>query len=92
MHYWIQKVGIVAAIVMPFFNIPMILHLLKHKSSKEISITWIVGVWVCTALMTPRALQSADMAFRAFGIVNIFFFSIVTFLVLKYRFISTRKA
>ena len=85
MDDWIQKIGTAAAITMPFFNIPMILHLAKTKSSKEISLTWILGVWVCTALMTPQALKSEDMAFRCFGVVNIFFFSIVTFLVLKYR-------
>ena len=85
MDGWIQKIGVVACVVMPFFNIPMILHLMKRKSSKDISLSWILGVWVCTVLMTPQALRSPDIAFRAFGAVNIFFFSILTFLVLKYR-------
>ncbi len=85
MDEWIQKVGIAASIAMPFFNIPMILHLIKRKKSDDISLAWILGVWVCSVLMTPQAFRSNDIAFKAFGIVNIFFFSAVTFLVLKYR-------
>ena len=85
MDVWIQRVGTVACIVMQFFNIPMILHLIKRKKSDDISLSWILGVWVCTVLMTPQALRSPDAAFRAFGFVNIFFFSAVAFLVLKYR-------
>lgn len=85
MDEWIQKVGLVASIAMPFFNIPMIFHLIKRKKSDDISLAWILGVWVCSVLMTPQALRSDDPAFKAFGIVNIFFFSAVTFLVLKYR-------
>ena len=85
MDEWIQKIGTAACIVMPFFNIPMILHMMKRKSSKDVSISWVLGIWVCTVLMTPQALRSQDTAFRAFGAVNIFFFSILTFFVLKYR-------
>ena len=85
MDSWIQWIGAAAGIVMPFFNMPLILHLVKRKSSDDISITWVLGVMFCTILMTPQALKSQDIAFRAFGIVNIFFFSIVTFFVLKYR-------
>ena len=82
---WIQKIGFVAAVVMPVFNVPLILNLVKTKSSRDISATWAVGVWTCIILMTPQALRSSDIAFRAYGIVNLFFFSAVTFFVLKYR-------
>ena len=92
MDDWIQKIGTVAAVVMPIFNIPMILHLVKTKSSKEISLTWILGVWVCIVLMTPQALKSQDVAFRAFGTVNLVFFSVLAFLVLKYRRGSTNNS
>ena len=82
---WVRKIGMIAGIALPFFNIPMIFHLVKRKCSDDISLTWALGVEICSILMTPQALTSADPAFRAFGIVNIFFFSIVTFFVVKYR-------
>ena len=80
----IQKIGLVAGVALPFFNIPLIVRLVKRKTSKDLSLTWAIGVWVCIVLMTPQALQSADLTFRLYGIVNIIFFSIVVFFVLKY--------
>ena len=85
MESWIQKIGMVSAIVLPFFNIPLILRLWQRKSSKDFSLSWAVGVWVCIVLMTPQALRSEDAAFRAYGIVNILFFSVVAFLIVWYR-------
>ena len=89
MDGWIQKIGLVAGVALPFFNIPLIIRLRKRKSSEDLSVTWAVGVWVCIVLMTPQAMKSEDIAFRAFGIVNIFFFTIVTFYILKYKRAST---
>ena len=85
MSDWIQKIGVVAGVTLPFFNIPLIVKLVQRKSSKDLSLTWALGVWVCIVLMTPQALRSQDPAFRLYGIVNIIFFSIVLFFVLKYR-------
>ncbi len=82
---WIEKIGILAGVVLPLFNIPLILRMVQRKSSQDISLSWAVGVWVCIILMTPQVLRSQDVAFRAFGIVNIIFFSAVVFFVLKYR-------
>ena len=82
---WIEIVGLVAGVTLPLFNIPLILRILKRKSAEDFSISWAVGVWICILLMTPQALRSQDLAFRAYGIVNIIFFSAVVFLVLKYR-------
>ena len=89
MHGWIEKIGMIAGVALPLFNIPMIFHLIKRKSSRDLSLTWVLGVWVCSVLMTPQAVLSQDIAFKAYGIVNIVFFSIVTFFVLKYRSGST---
>ncbi len=85
MSSWIQKIGVFAAVALPFFNIPLIFRLWKRKSSKDFSLFWALGVWVCIILMTPRALGSSDQAFKAFGIVNLLFFSMVAFLIVKYR-------
>ncbi len=85
MNDWIQKIGLVSGIALPFFNIPLIMRLIKRKSSHDFSLSWALGVWVCIVLMTPQALRSTDVAFKAYGIVNVIFFSFVLFFVLKYR-------
>ena len=85
MNDLIQKVGVISGIVLPLFNIPLIIKLIQRKNSQDLSLTWALGVWVCIVLMTPQALRSEDLAFRLYGIVNIIFFSIVVFFVLKYR-------
>lgn len=85
MSDWISFIGVVAAVALPLFNIPLILHLVKRKSSGDLSLSWAIGVWVCILLMTPQALRSTDLTFKLFGIVNLVFFSAVVFFILKYR-------
>ena len=85
MENWILKIGTLSAIALPLFNIPLIVRLLRRKSSEDFSLSWAIGVWVCIVLMTPQALRSSDVAFRAYGVVNILFFSVVAFLVVRYR-------
>ena len=82
---WIEKIGLVSGVALPLFNIPLILRILKRKSAADLSVSWAVGVWICILLMTPQAVRSSDPAFRLFGIINAVFFSVVTFLVVKYR-------
>ena len=81
----IYRIGAVAGFILPLFNIPLILHIIRRKSSDDISLTWVLGVWICILLMTPRALTSSDLAFKLFGITNIIFFSLVVFFTVKYR-------
>ncbi len=85
MSDWIEKVGVISSVTLPLFNIPLILKLIRRKSSEDFSLSWAVGVWVCIVLMTPQALRSPDIAFRAYGVVNIIFFTGVVFFILKYR-------
>jgi uncharacterized protein with PQ loop repeat len=81
----LEKIGIVSGVALPLFNIPLIAHLIKRKRSEDFSILWAVGVWTCIVFMTPQALRSQDLAFKSFGIVNLIFFSIVVFFIIKYR-------
>ena len=87
----IELVGTVSGVALPLFNIPLIARLLKRKSSQDMSLVWAVGVWVCIVLMTPQGLRSSDLAFRLYSMVNICFFSVVVFLVLKYRIASKQR-
>ena len=81
----LETVGMLAAAGMPLWNIPLILHIERRKSSADISLAWVLGVWGCILLMSPTALHSADPAFRAFGWTNLVLFSAVVVQVLRFR-------
>ena len=85
MNSWIEWVGIAGSVALPLFNIPLIMHVIKRKSSDDYSLSWAIGVWSCIVLMTPQALRSPDPTFKIFGIFNLVFFSLVVFFILKYR-------
>lgn len=85
MEKWVTVMGLIAGIVMPLFNIPMILHIYKRKSSQDISFTWLLGVWLCILLMFPSALISTDLVLKVFGILNIILFSAVVAAACRYR-------
>jgi len=81
----IHKIALVAAIILPFWNIPLIVRIIKRKSSQDVSIYWAIGVWICFALMAPSAFISPDLVWRVFNIVNFILFSGVVVTVLAYR-------
>lgn len=81
----VHFIGLIAAVAMPLWNIPLILRIWKRRSSADISVAWVVGVWACIVLMLPSALLSNDFVFRAFGVVNTVFFTAVLIVVLMHR-------
>jgi len=81
----IQKIALIAAIILPLWNIPLILRIVKRKSSADISMYWAIGVWVCLALMAPSSFFSKDLVWRVFSIINFALFSVVVGFVLAYR-------
>ena len=85
MNDLIEKVGVLAAVVMPLFNIPLILKIIKRKSSADISLSWVIGVWTCIVFMAPSGFTSQDLVWRTFNYVNLAFFTIVLVTVWKYR-------
>ncbi len=85
MENFCGTIGLVAAIVMPVWNIPLIIRIVRRKTSQDISLAWLFGVWSCIVLMLPAALKSQEMLLKAFGISNLFFFSAVVVAVLCYR-------
>jgi len=80
-----QKIAIIAAVGLPFWNIPLGARVIKRRSSEDISIYWGVGVWTCLALMAPSGFTSIDPVWRAFNVVNFFLFSIVVVIVVLYK-------
>jgi len=81
----IKTIAFIAAIVLPLFNIPLIVRVIKRRSSRDLSIHWALGVWICFLLMAPESLRSPDIVWRAFSIMNIILFTCVLIAVLAYR-------
>ncbi|MDP8212867.1 MAG: hypothetical protein P9X22_06230 [Candidatus Zapsychrus exili] len=81
----IEKIGFVAAVVLPFWNIPLVVKIIKRKSSKDISLLWVTGVWICILLMAPAGFRSSDIVWRAFNITNLVLFTIVFFVAVRFR-------
>lgn len=74
MEIW-QKIGAFAAFLLPLFNIPMIVRILRRRSSADYSLVWALGVWSCCALMAPAGIASSDLAYRLLNIMNMIFFT-----------------
>ena len=82
---FILKLGAIASLVLPLFNIPLIVRIVKRKSSDDLSLIWVVGVWGCIVLMFPMTLVSPDPVFKLFGISNIILFTVVMIVAVKYH-------
>jgi len=87
-----DKVALIAAIVLPLWNIPLIVKIIKRKSSSDISMQWAIGVWVCFLLMAPEGFRSPDPVWRAFNIMNIILFTAVVIAVVAYRDKGKKKS
>lgn len=81
----IETIGLIAGIILPLWNIPLIVRIEKRKSSSDISMFWAVGVWVCLVLMFPSAYVSEDIVYKTFSIMNIVLFSAVAIEVIRFR-------
>ena len=79
------NIGLAASVVLPLFNIPLIIRIIRRRSSADISMSWAMGVWVCSLLMAPSGLTSVDVVWRCYNIVNLTFFTEVVIAVWRYR-------
>ncbi len=82
---WIEKLGLLSAVVLPFWNIPLIVRIIKRKSSQDISLYWVLGVWGCIILMAPSGFQSKDFVWKTYNMINLFSFTAVVIVALFYR-------
>jgi uncharacterized protein with PQ loop repeat len=80
-----QAVGLIAGVVLPLWNIPLILTIGRRRSSKDISIWWVLGVYGCLLFMLPSAIISQEIVYKAFSFANVTFFTAVVIQVLRYR-------
>jgi uncharacterized protein with PQ loop repeat len=81
----IETIGLIAGIILPLWNIPLIMRIERRKSSEDISLYWAVGVWACLVFMFPSALFSKDIVYKIYSMINILFFTIVMIQTVRYR-------
>ena len=81
----IDKIAFIAAIILPLFNIPLIIKMIRRGSSQDVSLCWVLGVWACILLMAPSSFRSEDVVWRVFNYLNVIFFTAVVAVTLKYR-------
>ena len=81
----IKIIGLIAAVLLPLWNIPLIMRIIQRRSSMDISLWWALGVWVCMVFLVPSGLMSSDIVWKVFTIVNFCLFSIVVITILRYR-------
>ena len=81
----IDTIGFIASIALPLWNIPLMINIIRRKSSADISLWWVMGVWICILLMAPSGLKSQDVVWRTFNLMNLVLFTMVVVTVLKYR-------
>lgn len=81
----LEMLALGASIVMPMWNIPLIIKIIRRKSSDDLSLYWLWGVWTCMFLMVPWSFLTKDTVLKVFSLVNIMLFSGVVVAVMKYR-------
>ena len=86
-----KTLGMISAVVMPFFDIPLIARVMRRKSSQDISLIWTFGIWLCILGMLPASLISADPILKVFAIVNTVLFTAVVVAVVTYHPILRKR-
>ena len=81
----IDKIAFCAAIILPLFNIPLIMKVIRRGSSQDISLCWVLGVWICILLMAPSGFRSEDVVWRTFNYFNVVLFTMVAAVTVRYR-------
>ncbi|MFB3919921.1 MAG: hypothetical protein ACE14U_07635 [Candidatus Velamenicoccus archaeovorus] len=80
-----KTIALIAAVVLPLWNIPLIVKIHKRRSAEDFSRSWALGVWICLIAMLPAALRSDDVVFKTYSIVNFVLFSLVVGWVLRFK-------
>ena len=81
----LEMLALVASVVMPLWNIPLVVKIVQRKSSGDLSLAWLWGVWLCMLLMVPWAIVTREMVLKVFSLVNFVLFSSVVLVGVKYR-------
>ena len=80
-----KTIGFWAAVIMPLWDIPLIIRVIQRKSSQDISMAWAVGIWVTAILMAPSSFITGDKQAIGFNVMNVIMLTAVLVIVIKYR-------
>lgn len=80
-----KTIGFWAAVILPLWDIPLIVRVVQRKSSQDISMIWAVGIWATSVLMAPSAFISGDKLALGFNIMNVIMLTGVLVVTVKYR-------
>ena len=80
-----KTIGFWAAVILPFWDIPLMVRVIRRKSSEDISLIWIAGLWGSSVLMAPSAFMTGDKVAMGFNAVNVTMLTLVLIVVIKYR-------
>lgn len=81
----IDKIALIASIALPLWNIPLVIRIIKRRSSEDISLFWAIGVWVCLLAMLPSGLKNDFIVWKVFVIANFILFSFVAFVAILFH-------
>ena len=80
-----KTIGLWAAIVLPLWDIPLIVRIVQRKSSQDISMSWAFGIWITSVLMAPSAFISGDKLAIGFNTMNVTMLTAFLIVAVKYR-------
>ena len=80
-----ESIGLWAGVALPLFDIPLIIRIIKRRSSADISLLWIGGLWASSVLMAPSAFVKKDMVAMGFNAMNVVMLTLVLVVAVKYR-------
>jgi uncharacterized protein with PQ loop repeat len=81
-----DTIALWAGIVLPLWDIPLIMHIIRRQSSADISVIWMWGLWGSSVLMAPASwIERSNPAAVAFNIVNVTALTVLLIVVMKYR-------
>jgi uncharacterized protein with PQ loop repeat len=80
-----KTVGFWAGVMLPLWDIPLIVRVVKRKSSEDISLIWAVGLWITSVMMTPNAFITGDKLAMGFDTMNVLMVTVVMIVTIKYR-------
>jgi uncharacterized protein with PQ loop repeat len=81
----VKTIGLWAATILPLWDIPLIVRIVRRKSSQDISLIYAVGIWVTAVMMAPSAFVSGDKLAIGFNTMNVIMLTAVMIVTIKYR-------
>lgn len=80
-----ETVGLWAGAILPLWDIPLMVRIIRRQSSSDISLFWAWGIWLSSVLMAPSSFVVANKIAMVFNIVNVTTLTALLMIVVKYH-------